>query len=179
MPVAWCAAGEGNLPWYLAKGFPYDDRKQVTDWTAVMKYIRETDPYHRPLTVHPTGIGRLSARHATDDAALLDIDMLQTPHFASRDAVRADGQHHAAIVQRFTNHARDRRRGGLRDARRFATHAVDPPNVLALHDERGRSHLTGANGIWQCNRKGQPHGPSPHHARPEASATAKFRGTTR
>jgi hypothetical protein len=24
-------------------------------------------------------------------------------------------------------------------------------------------HTYGANGIWQCNRKGQPHGPSPHH----------------
>src|SRR5258706_72960 len=28
-PVVWCAAGEANLPWYLAKGFPYDDRGQV------------------------------------------------------------------------------------------------------------------------------------------------------
>jgi hypothetical protein len=25
-------------------------------------------------------------------------------------------------------------------------------------------HTYGANGIWQVNRKGQPHGPSPHHA---------------
>jgi hypothetical protein len=24
-------------------------------------------------------------------------------------------------------------------------------------------HTYGANGIWQCNRPGQPHGPSPHH----------------
>ena len=22
LPVVWCAAGEANLPWYLAKGFP-------------------------------------------------------------------------------------------------------------------------------------------------------------
>ncbi len=27
LPVVWCAAGEANLPWYLAKGFPYDDRE--------------------------------------------------------------------------------------------------------------------------------------------------------
>jgi hypothetical protein len=25
-------------------------------------------------------------------------------------------------------------------------------------------HTYGANGIWQCNRQGEPHGPSPHHA---------------
>ena len=86
LPVVWCAAGEANLPWYLAKGFPYDDRKQVTDWTEVMRYIRATDPFHRPLTIHPTGIGRLSAGNATDDAALLDFDMLQTPH-GQREAV--------------------------------------------------------------------------------------------
>src|SRR6202042_169897 len=24
-------------------------------------------------------------------------------------------------------------------------------------------HTYGANGIWQVNRRGQPHGPSPHH----------------
>src|SRR5580658_5110344 len=71
-PVVWCAAGEANLPWYLAKGFPFDDRNQVADWTEVMRFVRATDPFHRLITVHPTGIGRLSARHATDDAALLD-----------------------------------------------------------------------------------------------------------
>ncbi len=32
------------------------------------------------MTIHPTGIGRLTARHATDDLALIDFDMLQTPH---------------------------------------------------------------------------------------------------
>ena len=29
LPVVWCVAGEANLPYYLAKGFPYDDREQV------------------------------------------------------------------------------------------------------------------------------------------------------
>ena len=85
-PVVWCAAGEANLPWYLAKGFPYDDRKQVHDWTEVMRFIRENDPVHRPLTVHPTAINRYTARHATDDPGLLDFDMLQTPH-GQREAV--------------------------------------------------------------------------------------------
>ena len=87
-PGRWSGAqpGEANLPWYLAKGFPYDDRQQVHGWTEVMRFIRATDPFHRPLTIHPTGIGRLSARHATDDTSLLDFDMLQTPH-GQREAV--------------------------------------------------------------------------------------------
>ncbi|MGB7158723.1 MAG: DUF4038 domain-containing protein [Tepidisphaeraceae bacterium] len=163
MPVTWCAAGEANLPWYLAKGFPYDDRKQVTEWTEVMRYIRATDGFRRPLTIHPTGIGRLSARHATDNPALLDFDMLQTPH-GQREAVEPT-------------------------VRTMRESYVDNPvmpviNGEAAYEMLGDSlptewtvrmfwlcmmngaagHTYGANGIWQVNRKGQPHGPSPHHA---------------
>ena len=79
-PVVWCVAGEANLPYYLAKGFPYDSREQVHGWTEVMKYVRATDPFHRPVTIHPTAINKYTSRHATDDPALLDFDMLQTPH---------------------------------------------------------------------------------------------------
>ena len=163
MPVAWCAAGEGNLPWYLAKGFPYDDRKQVTDWTAVMKYIHETDPYHRPLTVHPTGIGRLSARHATDDAALLDIDMLQTPH-GQRDGV-------APTVNTMRQSYNDSPVMPVIDGE--AAYEMLGDTLPTQWTRRmfwlcmmngAAGHTYGANGIWQCNRKGQPHGPSPHHA---------------
>jgi hypothetical protein len=162
LPVIWCAAGEANLPYYLAKGFPYDDRQQVKDWTQVMQYIRGADPFHRPLTIHPTGIGRLSARNATDDAALLDFDMLQTPH-GQRDAVEPT----------------------IRTVREsYADKPVMPViNGEAAYEMLGDSlptqwtrqmfwlcmthgaagHTYGANGIWQCNRQGQPHGPSPHH----------------
>jgi hypothetical protein len=162
MPVVWCAAGEANLPWYLAKGFPYDDRKQVTQWTEVMRYIRATDPFHRLLTVHPTGIGRLSARNATDDPTLLDFDMLQTPH-AQREAVEPT-------------------------IRTMRESYADKPVMPVINGEAAyemlfdklpaqwtrqmfwlcmtsgaAGHTYGANGIWQCNRRGQPHGPSPHH----------------
>jgi hypothetical protein len=161
MPVVWCAAGEANLPWYLAKGFPFDDRKQVTEWTEVMRFIRETDPFQRVLTVHPTGIGRLSARHATDDPALLDFDLLQTPH----------GQREAVPV-------------AIRTVREsFADHPVMPViDGEASYEMLGDSlptewtrrmfwicvmngaagHTYGANGIWQNNRPGDPHGKSPH-----------------
>ncbi len=161
MPVVWCAAGEANLPWYLAKGFPFDDRKQVRDWTEVMRFIRATDPFHRPLTIHPTGIGRLSARHATDDAGLLDFDLLQTPH----------GQREAAPVTINT----------VRES--FADSPVMPViDGEASYEMLGDSlptewtrqmfwlclmngaagHTYGANGIWQVNRPGDPHGASPH-----------------
>lgn len=160
LPVVWCVAGEANLPYYQAQGFPYDDREQVKGWTQVGRYLRETDPFHRLITIHPTGIGRLSARHAIDDVSLLDFDMLQTPH-GQRDAV-------APTV------------GTVRES--YADTPVLPViNGEAAYEMLGDTlptqwtrrmfwlcmmngaagHTYGANGIWQVNRKGRPHGPSP------------------
>jgi hypothetical protein len=161
LPVIWCAAGEANLPWYLAKGFPYDDRNQVHDWTEVLRYIRATDPWHRPLTLHPTGIGPLTARHSTDDPALIDFDMLQTPH-GRQEAVPVtintvrqscatapampviDGE--ASYEMLFDSLPTEWTR------RMFW--------VCLMNGAAG--HTYGANGIWQCNRPGLPHGPSPN-----------------
>ena len=161
LPVVWCAAGEANLPWYLAKGFPYDDRKQVNDWTEVMRFIRQTDPFHRLLTVHPTGIGRLSARHATDDSALLDIDLLQTPH-GRREAVPITVR---TVRQSYEDNPVMPVIDGeasyemLNDS--LPTEWTRRMFWLCLMNGAA-GHTYGANGIWQCNRPGDPHGKSPH-----------------
>jgi len=76
LPVVWCTAGEANLPWYQAEGFPYDDQATTRRWCEVMRFIRATDPWRRPVTIHPTAINSYSARHAVDDEALLDFDLL-------------------------------------------------------------------------------------------------------
>jgi hypothetical protein len=161
LPVTWCAAGEANLPWYLAKGFPYDDRKQVAQWTEVMRYIRATDPFHRPLTIHPTGIGRLSARNATDDPALLDFDMLQTPH-AQREAVEP-------TVRTVQQSYGDKPIMPVIDGEAAYEMLNDSlptqwtREMFWLCMTNGAAgHTYGANGIWQCNRRGEPHGKSPH-----------------
>ena len=159
-PVVWCAAGEANLPWYLAKGFPYDDRTQVHDWTEVLRFVRETDPFQRPLTIHPTAIQFYTARHATEDAAGLDFDLLQTPH--------GRGEAVPVVVK------------AVRDA--YAAEPVMPvidgeASYEMLNDSLptewtrrmfwlcvmngAAGHTYGANGIWQCNRRDQPHGASP------------------
>jgi hypothetical protein len=162
MPVVWCAAGEANLDWYLTKGFPHDDRKQVTQWTEVMRYMHDTDPFHRPITIHPTGIGRLSARHATDDVGLLDFDMLQTPH-GERDAVPAtvasmrESYNDSPVMPVIDGEASYER---LMD--RIGTEWTRRMFWLCMTNGAA-GHTYGANGIWQVNRKGDPHGPSPHH----------------
>jgi hypothetical protein len=172
LPVVWCAAGEANLPWYLAKGFPYDDREQVKGWTNVLRYIRATDPYNRPLTIHPTGIGRLSARHATDDPALLDFDLLQTPH-AGREAVDVTVR---TVQESYTDAPRMPVINGeaayemLGDS--LPTKWTRQMFWLCMTNG-ACGHTYGANGIWQCNRPGQPHGPSPHHA-PDSAGYGKI-----
>ena len=160
-PVVWCAAGEANLPWYLAPGFPYDDRKQVHDWTEILKYVRQTDPFRRPLTVHPTAIKRFTARHATDDPDLLDFDLLQTSHGTSESVALTIN----AVRESFSASPRMPVIDGeacyemLGDS--LPTQWTRRMFWLSLMNGAA-GHTYGANGIWQCNRPGQPHGPSPH-----------------
>ena len=167
LPVVWCVAGEANLPWYVAKGFPYDDRKQVKDWTEVTRYLREADPFHRLITIHPTGIGRLSARNAMDDLSLIDIDMLQTPH-GQREAVpptvRTVRESYAdkPVMPVINGEA-------SYEMLNEKIPAEWPRAMFWVCMMNGAAgHTYGANGIWQCNRQGQPHGPSPTAGSPPA-----------
>jgi hypothetical protein len=161
MPVIWCVGGEANLPWYLAPNFPSDDREQARDWTEILRYVRHSDPFRRPVTIHPTAINRYTARHVTSDSALLNFDMLQTPH-GQREAV--------PITVRAARESYD------------AKPTMPVINGEAAYEKLGDSlptewtramfwlcvmngakgHTYGANGIWQVNRKDQPHGASPH-----------------
>lgn len=160
-PVVWCVAGEANLPWYLAPGFPYDDRRQVRGWTEVMRYVREIDPFHRLVTIHPTAIGQYTARHATDESVLLDFDMLQTPH----------GQREAVPIT--VKAVRDSYRAlpTLPVINGEASYEMLSDSLPTEWTRRmfwlclmngAAGHTYGANGIWQVNRKDQPHGASPH-----------------
>jgi hypothetical protein len=160
-PVLWCTAGEANLPWYLAKNFPEDDRTMVKGWTKLIRYLKETDPFHRPITIHPTAIKRYTSRNATEDESLLDFDMLQCCH----------GQNEAIDIM--TTAVRE-------------TYAAEPRmpvlngepcyemlmgTITAPWPRRAfwscvlngaMGHTYGGNGIWQFNQPGIPHGASPH-----------------
>jgi len=61
-PVVWIIGGEAGGP----------------QWTELARYVRDTDPYRHPATMHPPG-GR-TGRQAVTDATVLNFDMLQTPH---------------------------------------------------------------------------------------------------
>ena len=160
-PVVWCIAGEVNLPWYLLPGFPYDDREAVKGWTEIAAYVRGTDPFRRPISVHPTGLGRMSARGANDDQTLLDFDMLQTGH-GDRDSLGPTVE-----TVRWSYAAEP--------TMPVINSEVNYEGILGrCHDDVQRlmfwacvlngacGHTYGANGIWQMNEKDRPFGNSPH-----------------
>jgi len=159
-PVIWCVAGESNLPWYLAKGFPYDDREQVKGWTEVARYVRRTDPFRRVMTIHPTGLNRLSARNAINDVSLLDVDMLQTPHGELEAVAPTVRNVRASYADQPVMPVID---GEASYEANYDKTAPDWPRAMfwicMLNGAAG--HTYGANGIWQCNRREQPHGVSP------------------
>lgn len=161
LPVVWCIAGESNLPWYLAPGFPYDDREQVRDWTEVARYVRELDPYHRPISIHPTGLGRLSARGAIDDDTLLDFDMLQTGH-GGREVLKPsletlwwsyDQSPTMPVLNSEVAYEK------LMDSFPAETQRIIFWASM-LSGAAGQTY--GANGIWQVNQRAEAHGASPH-----------------
>jgi len=134
----------------------------VHGWTDILRSIRATDPYHRPLTLHPTAINQYTARHATDDASLLDFDFLQTPH-GQREAVPVtvkavrDSYNASPTLPVINGEA----------AYEMLSDSLPTAWTRAMFwiclTNGACGHTYGANGIWQCNRKGEPHGPSPHH----------------
>jgi hypothetical protein len=76
-PVVWCVAGEAVMHFYTEHFGPDHEAYARQAWTDVTRYLREVDPYHNPITIHPT---YPDSRAMIVDASLLDVDMLQTSH---------------------------------------------------------------------------------------------------
>jgi hypothetical protein len=119
--------------------------------------LRKLDPYHRPITIHPTDMSRTQF----EDAGVLDFEMLQTGH-----SDRASIPNTINLVRKS----------------RAATPTMPTVNAEVCYegivgtcfDEVQRfmvwscllsgtaGHTYGANGIWQVNQREQPYGKSPH-----------------
>ena len=157
LPVVWCIAGEGEMPYYLAKDKEKDKDFQRAGWTEIAGAVRKLDPFHRLVTIHPVQ----SARQTVADPGVIDFDMLQTGHGdrgsipTTLKLVRAS---RAAWPPMPTINGEVCYEGILNtcyeDVQRFMAWSC------LLSGNAG--HTYGANGIWQLNREGQPYGLSPH-----------------
>lgn len=155
-PVIWCLAGCGAMPYYLEKERDKYKAIQIKGWSEVARYVRQLDPYHHPITIHPAG----SASEQVEDATLLDVNMLMGGWGGPAGL--------GGVVQRV--------RGEL-------AHRPVMPVVLgetifeSLREGAGqemvrilfwsffltgaRGHTYGAQGLWQFNTVERPFGPSP------------------
>ena len=65
LPVVWIAAGETTMPFYLSTTKEADTKRQKKEWTEIIRYMRQTDPFHRLITTHPSRTARASVTDPT------------------------------------------------------------------------------------------------------------------
>jgi Protein of unknown function (DUF4038)/Domain of unknown function (DUF5060) len=156
-PVFWCLAGEGTMPYYLSKNKEEDAAQQKNGWTEVAQYVRSIDPYHHPITIHPSS----AARDTVNDPAVLDFDMLQTGH--------GDRTSYPNTIDTVTKELKRSPsmpvlvgevcyEGILDENRQEVSRFVYWACMLS----GTAGHTYGADGIWQVNTAEHPFGPSPH-----------------
>jgi hypothetical protein len=156
-PVMWCLAGEGTMPYYLSKTHDTDAATQKHGWTELARYVRASDPFAHPITIHPSR----SARDCVDDPSVLDFDMLQTGHDDRRSAPNT--------VETILRSSRAEPKmpvlvgevcyEGIQEASR---EEVQRFMFWAAILTGAAGHTYGANGIWQVNTREKPYGLSPH-----------------
>ena len=162
-PVVWCMAGEATMLYYLSPARDSAEARDVATaqaragWTEVARYLRSTDPFHRPITLHPSR----SARECVDDPAVMDFDMLQTGHGgweSMANNLRAVATSRAAEPAMPTVVGEVSYEGIFagcwQDVQRFAFW------TSMLSGAQGFTY--GANGLWQVNQEHAAYGPSPH-----------------
>src|SRR5579859_3160140 len=120
---------------------------------------RLSDPYHHPVTIHSTSPA--SSRDQVEDAAVLDLDMLQTGH-GDRDSlgptVRCVTRAYAGVPPMPVVNREVCYEGIVAASREEIQRLMFWACLLS----GAAGHTYGANGIWQVNSEEHPYGPSPH-----------------
>jgi hypothetical protein len=125
-------------------------------WSDIVRTIRDTDPYHHPVTIHPTRYGR----DQVDDPSVLDFEWLQTGHSAFRtlaDTVdmleqSLDEKPKMPVLVSEVNYE------GIKGSNR---EEIQRFLFWSCMLSGAGGHTYGANGIWQVNSREAPYGPSP------------------
>jgi len=161
-PVVWCVAGEATWPKNPEVFARYRGRlddyvaKARAGWTEVARYLRSTDPYNHPITIHPTDC----AHNMVDDPSVIDIDMLQTGHGDLHSFPNTVDK----VVESLSRSPRmpvlngEVAYEGILGA---SWENVQRLMFWACMLSGAAGHTYGANGIWQVNTKEEAFGPSP------------------
>lgn len=160
-PVVWCTAGEALMEYYLGRQEGEDAEARRTrlreSWSEMVRYIRASDPFHNPVTIHPTRYGH----DQVSDPALLDIDMLQTGHsgyptLATTVDILEEALAHEPRLPVLVSEANYEgiQESSREEMQRFLFWSCMLSGAMG--------HTYGANGLWQVNSREKPYGPSPH-----------------
>jgi hypothetical protein len=149
-PVVWCMAGEAAMPYYLSEDKEGDHVRQQEAWTQLAAYVRATDPYHRPVTSHPTCPA--SSTDDITDPTVIDFSMLQTGHW-DRDSLGPTVGCVTREVQKTPRmpviNAEVCYEGIMEACREEVQRMMFWASMLS-----GTAGFTyGANGLWQLNRR--------------------------
>ncbi len=156
-PVVWCLAGEAAMPYYRSDDREKEIAQQKAGWTEIARYVRNVDPYPRPITIHPTQVGR----EQVEDDSVLDFDMLQTGHSGYESVpnnVRTVRKQHATTPKMPVVVGEVSYEGILHGTESELQRLMFWAGILS----GAAGYTYGANGIWQVNQPGKPYGPSPH-----------------
>ena len=157
LPVIWCLAGEGTMPYYLSKQPKEDAARQKQGWTEIARYVRSIDAYRRMITIHPSSSGR----ETVEDDRVLDFDMLQTGH-GDRESIPNTIRRVTGSLARTPEmpviNGEVCYEGILEASRQEVQRFMFWSCVLC----GAAGHTYGANGIWQVNTRERPYGASPH-----------------
>lgn len=157
LPVVWCAAGETTMPFYLSKTEEADAVLQKAEWTKVIRFMRDTDPFHRLITTHPSS----SARASLSEPELLDFEMNQSGHDNVTSKQAAQGLANWRMLPTMPVLSGESRYEALEIP--FPLPAEAPRQAFWAHSINSgfAGHTYGANGIWQLNGRDKPYGNSP------------------
>ena len=155
-PVIWCLAGEATMPFYRSKNKKEDAEKQKRGWTEVGRYVRSTDPFHHPITIHPSS----AARDTVEDPSILDFDMLQSGHedvwsipntinLVTRELAREPPMPVLVGEVTYEGHKQQNRQQVVR----FMFWSC----ILS----GAAGHTYGAGGVWEVQTRDHPYGASP------------------
>ncbi|MEJ7767889.1 MAG: DUF4038 domain-containing protein [Chitinophagaceae bacterium] len=157
LPVVWVAAGETTMPFYLSTSKEADTERQKKEWTNIMRYMKESDPFHRLITSHPSR----TARASVTDPLVLDFDMHQSGHGSPgpKQAAQAlEGWKNEPVMPVMSGESR------------YEALAIPQPLPAAAARQAFWAHTIytgfaghtyGANGVWQVNGRDKPYGKSP------------------
>lgn len=157
-PVVWCIAGEASFPFYLSENKDSEREFQIRGWTEIASFIKETDPYDRLVTVHPSGPS--GGAEDVENMSSIDINMLQTGHADRQsllDTYRIVSEGYEANPIKPVINGEVTYEGlaevNRQEVQRFMFW------LCMLSGAAG--HTYGANGVWQVNGKETPYGKSP------------------